>query len=490
MNRCTNPTASTISRWLAATDRLYSTSAIPPQDFDGARILTLLSRWKPATTLRPHTLQHTTAPLPTLIAGEKSRPPLTAPCEPLPEVHHSVQYKPLLATPHGEPAAVTAGENLSPPAIYKRPLLPLSPLMDPDTIAAKGKYTTRKARPSKSPELSQQMLAKNPYARALATPLRRCVLTYNAWPSFFLLDFNLMAHPETGSPWYVPRSLANNKRPTISEEKLDVELELEKKAESTNQSRQIIAESTPALGYSLYTIASQHALRAMQDPKGYGRKRIKSKNRRGILLLADGPPARFVPDRYRQSKTASKFLSTARWRSDMHEFVLNLMRRRIMEALVRVMNRKRGYVVGCSGWEDALAKPQVGAFLWTGGAGELYEGLNTPPEFATLDVRTGRNEESKTRKIPVHNLRRLLGKERLAELQEKSPSGIFEREIVVLRRKTHVVELEMQLWRLQGYLAEYRELYRDLEECPMQGLEGENEADDDDEDNIEEESKP
>jgi Ran GTPase-activating protein (RanGAP) involved in mRNA processing and transport len=87
----------------------------------------------------------------------------------------------------------------------------------------------------------------------------------------------------------------------------------------------------------------------------------------------------------------------------------------------------------------------------------------------------------------VHNLRRFLGKDKLAELREKLPSGIFEREVVVLRRKQYVVDLEMQLWKLQGYLAEYRELYRDLEEPQMQGLDGESEEDDDDEDDAEDE---
>ncbi|KAH8768591.1 hypothetical protein BGZ57DRAFT_766090 [Hyaloscypha finlandica] len=318
--------------------------------------------------------------------------------------------------------------------------------MDPDVIAAKEKYVARKPRPSKNPELLQQILGKNPYARALATPLRRCALTCNALPSFFLQDFNLMAHPETGNPWYVPRSLAKYKGPTVSEKEIDADLEPKEEKVQTSQTQQISAESTAVLGYS------------------------------GIWKKTD------QKDERPREKTG-----TARWRSDMHEFVLNLMRRRILEDLVRVTNSKRGYVVGCSGWEDALAKPQVGAFLWTGGDGELDEGQNIPPEFATLDVPAGRKEESRTRKVPVHNLRRFLGKDKLAELREKLPSGIFEREVVVLRRKQYVVDLEMQLWKMQGYLAEYRELYRDLEEPQMQGLDGESEEDDDDEDDAEDE---
>ncbi|PMD13344.1 hypothetical protein NA56DRAFT_585704 [Hyaloscypha hepaticicola] len=315
--------------------------------------------------------------------------------------------------------------------------------MDPDAIAAKEKWVARKSRPSKKPEDFQQILAKNPYARALATPLRRCQLTNNALPSFFLQGFNLMAHPETGIPWYVPRSLA-----------------LAKKGEPQLQLNKTPAAFTSALGYTVYILASQHILRAMQDPKGYG---MKQKNKMRNMAQ-------------RRGISTSKFLSAAGWREDMHEFILRIMRRRIVENLVALTNLKRGYVVGCSGWEDALAKPQIGTFLWTGGAGEMEEGTDSPPEFATLDITIGRKEESKTKKIPVHNLRRLLGKDKLAELRETLPSGIFERNVVVLKHKQQAVDVEMQLWRLQGFLAEYRDLYRDLEELPT----NEEDADQDD----------
>jgi hypothetical protein len=354
--------------------------------------------------------------------------------------------------------------------------------MDPDAIDAKEKWVARKSRPSKKPEDYQQMLAKNPYARALATPLRRCQLTNNALPSFFLQSFNLMAHPETGIPWYAPRSLALAKKgePQLWEEQPDLELERKEDMEQSSQPNKTPAEFTSALGYTVYILSSQHILRAMQDPKGYGMKqRKKMENmaqRRGIVIPQNTPPFRFIPDRYRQSKSTAKFLSAAEWREDMHQFILRLMRRRIVENLVALTNLKRGYVVGCSGWEDALAKPQIGAFLWTGGAGEMEEGMDSPPEFATLDVTIGRKEGCKTKKIPVHNLRRLLGKDKLAELRETLPSGIFERDVVVLKHKQQAVDVEMQLWRLQGFLAEYRDLYRDLEELPT----NEEDADQDD----------
>ena len=374
---------------------------------------------------------------------------------------------------------ITTPDNA--PTVHEKPALPVSPLMDPDVIAAKEKYHAKKLRPSKNPEIFQQILSKNPYAQALATPIRRCQLTHSALPSFFLQGFNLMAHPETGDPWYLPRSLTNKKAPVG---KIGLEDDNEPDLDMNDEAEHTSGPAAPTLGHTVYTLGYQYALRAMQDPKGYKKKpnkQMKYKAKRGgIAILEDAPPIRFIPDRYGQSKSANKFLSTARWRSDMHELVLELMRRRLVEGLTRLAKLKRGYVVGCSGWDDALAKPQVGAFIWTGGDGVLEEEANIPQEFATLDVSVGLQEENRTKKIPVYNLRRLLGTEKLAELRAKLPSGIFGREIVVLRHKQVVVDVEMRLWKLQGYLAEYRDLYQDAEERPEQDVEDGDEEDDED----------
>lgn len=420
--------------------------------------------------LRSQTLEHGSPSLPIPIVAAHVQSPSIARCEP-PAIPETTLYKPIQAAFNPDLPAGALIEDAAPSVIHERPSLPISPLMDPNYIAAKEKHIVKKPRAGKNPEPFQQMLAKNPYARALAYPLRKCLLTYNVLPSFFLQDFSLMAHPETGGPWYVPRSLANRKKAQqSSEEKIDLELEgeqgpeLEEGIQRGNTTQQIRNESSPLLGFSVYTLASKLAIGAIQDHEGYGRKQApkrKAKMRR--LELSDhAAPHRLIPEGYRQDKRASSMVSPAQWREDMHTFVLTLMRRRLCENLVAATKLKRGYVVGCTGWEDALAKPQVGAFLWTGGIGGVE--MDPPPEFATLDVTTGRKSEGRTKKVPVHNLRRLLGKEKLAELREKLPSGIFEREVVVLKHKQQVIEMEMQLWKLEGFLAEYRDLYRDLEE--------------------------
>jgi hypothetical protein len=155
----------------------------------------------------------------------------------------------------------------------------------------------------------------------------------------------------------------------------------------------------------------------------------------------------------------------------MEEFVLELMRRRAVEGLVYLVNSKRGYVAGCIDWGDAMMpKRQQGAILWTGKQChdgeevsnvertkgreeeqddrlmEHYPGRHEPPAFATLTIG-----EDQPHMVAVHNLPVLLGADYLQELRTKAP--IFNKEVLILRDKRLTVEIQMRLWKLQGYLA-------------------------------------
>jgi hypothetical protein len=163
MNRCANPTGSPTSRWLAAAVRLYSTSTptpTSPQATDRVRVLGLLSRWKPSTVLQPQTLEQIPSPPPLPLAVEETHVSLIATNETSPQVSETITYKPVPSAPYGELEPAAAAENVSSSAVYERPAFPISPLMDPDVIAAKEKYRTRKPQPSKNPELFQQIAKK------------------------------------------------------------------------------------------------------------------------------------------------------------------------------------------------------------------------------------------------------------------------------------------------------------------------------------------
>jgi hypothetical protein len=200
----------------------------------------------------------------------------------------------------------------------------------------------------------------------------------------------------------------------------------------------------------------------------------------------------------------------------MNTFVLDLMRRRIVEGLKYLCGRKKGYLQGCSDWGYAKGCNQVGAFLWLGPKGgekavavdeagvpandqgeelaasqeeraaaegehtgasqeeepivakedetDVGEGVEmthknsssvAPGEFATLD----RDKEMKS-KVPVYNLQLLLGDSYVKDLRRfMSPTfKIFEHEVVALKNKKTTIDVQLRLWKLQGYLAEHKQV--------------------------------
>jgi hypothetical protein len=161
------------------------------------------------------------------------------------------------------------------------------------------------------------------------------------------------------------------------------------------------------------------------------------------------------------SSVGKKVREKAVWRTDMDTFVLELMRRRVVDGLVYLIERKRGYLAGCVDWDDAKrAGRQQAAILWIGSASsdgqeaadseseaqpirsQLLEEAG-PPSFATLTI-----SKDKPHMVPVHNLLTMLGAEHLAELRKRGVSG----DLLVLKHKRITVGVQMKLWKLQGYL--------------------------------------
>jgi hypothetical protein len=369
----------------------------------------------------------------------------------------------------------------SAPQAFKKRALPISPLMNSTAIAAKEKYSLPKSRPfgPPSPGLRAQ-LAKNPYALALSTPIRSCQITKVTLPKFFLQDFGLMAHPDTAEPWWVPTSLSNEyaeknkvelenasqdggpmdtgKRGDWLFEQQDLERNdrteplsnVHSPHESTSAGpvspSPTVAKQLPRVGRNIYTLSRKYALEALQrKDAGYG----------------DGYSQNFGI--YRMGTSfAGKSPGWSSWRKDMDSFVLKLMRRRLVERLTELVNRGHGYIAG---WEDSqnatVHRRQAGALLWTGNPSPTGQEFNgdekvvqlheIPPEFAT--VVAGNSE---LRKVPVHNLCVLLGTEHLRELRRKCP--IFESKICKVRHKRATVDVQMRLWKLQGFLAEFKEV--------------------------------
>ncbi len=262
-------------------------------------------------------------------------------------------------------------------------------------------------------------------------------------PKYFLQDFNLVSHPETGKPWYVPTSLAprtpaSPEQQPGADEKAEAEQRLSDPATTNLSQDETQPEGKPRgrekpAGPTSYMLAREDLISRQGDKKRHG----DANGWRRLLVL---------------NHSASKFNSVMKhlvWREDMGSLVLELMRRRIVEELVYYSKlsedtTRNSYVVRCDTWDD-IKDDQYnghrGCVLWFG------EGENGPGPRAIMDipdVRFGR-------KIPVHNMQALLGPEHIARLKEEA--DVFRDGFLFMVARTRTMGLQLKLWKLQGYLA-------------------------------------
>ncbi|KAI1754654.1 hypothetical protein F4782DRAFT_493364 [Xylaria castorea] len=303
--------------------------------------------------------------------------------------------------------------------------LPLSPVMDPSYWKATMRHEVPKEKKGKAQNSVERQFRKNPYAQALATPVRRCPASQTRLPSFFLQDFNFIAHPETGQPWWVPRSLVyESDTPEIDP--------------SVGTSATVQAKAAKPYGPSVYVLARQDLLFALPK-EGAGYKNFTKRL--------------FASNSSRYSKLAAKIV----WRKDMDSFVLNRMRHGIIQELLylsRLCNEDyRHYVVKCHGWDDVQYKHQ-GSVMWFGDPakpGDAAESGAQPGPFATYDI----TNDGVSISVAVHNIPMLLGTEEAANVKKETAVLADGSLFMLAGRRT--AELQRRLWKLQGYLADYKE---------------------------------
>ncbi|KAI0490968.1 hypothetical protein F4859DRAFT_459953 [Xylaria cf. heliscus] len=334
--------------------------------------------------------------------------------------------------------------------------LPLSPIMDPSYWQAITRHQTPKQNKGKAQNSVERQFRKNPYARALAMPIRRCPVSRTRLPSFFLQDFNFIAHPETGQPWWVPTSLAWE-QPADSQQANTTSDEFSANPEEyDNEESESLGDGgepdappidpsaeTPAavplkaakpFGPAVFVLGRQDLLSAITTQKPGFKTHTKS------LLAA--------------CTTRYKSLSgKAVWRQDMDSFILDRMRHGIVQDLVylsRLCTKdSRHYVAQCHGWGDVRDK-STGSVLWLGDTaepGETAKSGDQPGPFATYDI----TNDGVTTSVAVHNIPMLLGTEHTKKVREEatvfSGGSLFQ---LAGRRTTNV---QVKLWKLQGYLS-------------------------------------
>ncbi|KAH6686475.1 hypothetical protein F5X68DRAFT_276477 [Plectosphaerella plurivora] len=297
--------------------------------------------------------------------------------------------------------------------------LPISPVMDPDWIEARQRFKTPKPKPTTSPSSMgrfRKKLAQNPFAQALATEWRMDGASRLGLPRYFLQDFKVVAHPETKRPWWTPGDLdAIPEHDNIPEDET---------SEAYGAPQRLKSQHSP-VGYISAHKGLIHSLGAS-----------RSKNRLGGQHIA------MIVSRVRFTRNG--IIPKLVWRPDMDEFVLDEMRRRIVDDLLHLARLDREHLMPCPGWEEINKDvSQRGCVLWRAAAGG-----DPPGPLAVLDIEGASFERS----VPVHNLDALLGPDHLKRLIEGA--DMFSDNALVLVRKKMSLRVQMRLWKLQGYLAD------------------------------------
>lgn len=149
-------------------------------------------------------------------------------------------------------------------------------------------------------------------------------------------------------------------------------------------------------------------------------------------------------------------LNKAVWREDMDVLVLKLMRRRIVDELLYLTAKctgplRRKYLIPLrGGYEEAREKKLRGALVYVGGApGIGTKGMMRPPmRVSTLEIK---GERYSTR-LPVYDATVLLGEEELKRLMDEE-SGFWRQAQLFAVGREATVELQIKLWKLEGYMA-------------------------------------
>ncbi|KAL4996420.1 hypothetical protein BDV10DRAFT_112636 [Aspergillus recurvatus] len=346
-------------------------------------------------------------------------------------------------------------------------LLPQSPVITNPNPGRALRH--RKKRLPTADDLSE--LSKNPWAVALASPVRMCNVTGTRMPKALLTEWGLVEEPAPEpEPVSAPASdfnaelnaQVNTPRPRRLEKKGKdkklwiLPLSLLKDDVIKGEGK----DSRPHLKFRM--LDRNYILQTITNADG---RKSKQKN-----FIANLVPHRWKPPLGPLNAEHQKRLA---WRADMPDFVLGLKRREVLKQLKRVSDALCSKNKSHAWWMSFdVQKPYSGETLVEGLMTEGLAGKETPdglesgvflvlgegsvsdagaadkaatfPEFVALP--------GNGRKVPVFDLTRLLP----AELEEiRAYHGRFQKFGVFLKPSDQLsIDAILALWNLQGYVRE------------------------------------
>ena len=276
-------------------------------------------------------------------------------------------------------------------------------------------------------------------------------------PNYFMIPFGLELHPKTGAPWHLPRL------PAGPSHRLSSDGDLENKANDTASSLPRVsaaaqAETPVTAGRQLtrsmtgtYFLASQDVLRH-------------------VSRLKAGPYQKLIPFRWKEDSSVKS--ANIVWREDMDVVVLETLRDNISGRLAYLASSRAAYICSCEDHRQISNHTQVGAVLWLGPKRRDSVQMNDPStdgapadDFEELSPPPYAMHYYKNHYIPVYNLLSLIGPTKVATLRESS-SAHFGDQYAVIKMKRLTVEVQLELWKLLGYLEQGKTEKKDSRRAP------------------------
>ncbi|KAJ6024313.1 hypothetical protein N7540_005110 [Penicillium herquei] len=294
-------------------------------------------------------------------------------------------------------------------------------------------------------------LAKNPWAQALASPMRTCTVSGARLPRDLMGDWGLVQRPKTDDLYLLPvdylqESLRKDSK-NKGDQEADGKMDDATKTGKTNTRRQLVFKMFNAIPF----------LRLMIKPLGKpgGKK---------------PPVSRLIPFRWRhpQGPISQREEKQLVWLDDMPQYLLSHMRKDLSKRLVRACLQSntlgaangvwsvidmQGYSTSAllQGLEELrpVTNMECGAVILLGE--EEVEGDTgiAGPESFPESVTIPQIE----RGVPVFDLSVLLSASELAELRQSVPH--FQNSALFFRPNNKaVMDLMLSLWKLKQYLVE------------------------------------
>lgn len=178
---------------------------------------------------------------------------------------------------------------------------------------------------------------------------------------------------------------------------------------------------------------------------------------RQVSKLPESRYRSLMPYRWKQDSNFK--VADIIWREDMDTFVLEILRENVARRLAYLASSTAAYISSCRDHEHISKHHQVGAVLWLGPKSEntVEPGFSDKDgaatgDFGELGPPPYAMHHYKNHYIPVYNLLTLLGAAKLRNLRETS-SYHFGDQYAVIKMKRLTVEVQLELWKLLGYLA-------------------------------------